>query len=453
MTVRTSPDRVTAADQGAGGGSGADSAERAARTHRGKPWRRPRPHALDGDLIVPTAKILLAVTDPFCAVFFRGQLSALAAAGAEVVLVTSPGEWAATMATEEGAEYRPVAMEREIAPLADLKAVLRLVRLLRQVRPDIVSAGTPKAALLVLAAASAARVPARVFVLHGLRSTTLTGLKGAVVRGAERLSATIATDVLCVSPSLRAEAVAQRIVEPEAARIIASGSCNGVDLERFRRAPRLIDAAQRFRESLGCGVDDVVVGYVGRLTREKGILELAEAWQLLRDGQTRLVFIGPDESGPEPAAALRLLRRDPRVHFTGALTDMPTAYAAMDLLVLPTWREGFGNVLIEAAAMALPVVASRVTGCVDAVADGETGILVPPRDPLALAEAVQQYIDRPDLRAAHGAAGRRRVEREFDSSLVWREQITFYSGLLQRSGRPSLRRPSAQPLPQPRIQA
>jgi glycosyltransferase involved in cell wall biosynthesis len=398
-------------------------------------------------------KILLSVTDPFCSVFFRGQLAALGAAGADVLLVTAPGEWARTIATEESAEYRPVPMEREIAPASDLRAVLTLIRLLRRERPDIVSAGTPKAALLLLVAAAAARIPVRIFVLHGLRSTTLSGAKRAVVVGAERLSARLATNVVCVSPSLREEAVAERIVDPASVTVVASGSCNGVDLALFHRTPRLLDAARRFRRNLGCGIDDTVVGFVGRLTCEKGLLELAEAWQLVRDSRTHLVIIGPDETGPECAAALRLLRRDRRVHFTGPLTDMPTAFAALDLLVLPTWREGFGNVLIEAAAMSLPVVASRVTGCVDAVVDGETGILVPPRDPLALADAIQEYIDRPDVRAAHGAAGRRRVEREFDSARVWQEQISFYNDVLRRSGRPVLEQQKAIPDPVRRVHA
>ncbi|MFW3170395.1 glycosyltransferase [Geodermatophilus sp. CPCC 206100] len=409
----------------------------------------PAPPAPGTDAVPGPPRILLAVTDPFCAVFFRGQLAALAAAGAEVTLVTSPGERARAIAAEEGARYCPVPMVREMAPLADLRALLTLVRLLRRLRPDVVCAGTPKAALLVLAAAAAVRVPDRLFVLHGLRSTTLSGLKRAVVRAAERTSARLATDVLCVSSSLRDEAAAEGLVQADRARVVGSGSCNGVDLERFRTGPLQVAAARRFRRGLGCGPEETLIGFVGRLTKEKGLLELAEAWQLVRDGRTRLVLIGPDESGPDCEPALRLLRRDPRVRFTGAIDDMPAAFAAMDLLVLPTWREGFGNVLIEAAAMSRPVIASRVTGCVDAVADGVTGTLVPPRDAVALADAIQEYLDRPDVRTAHGTAGRRRVEVLFDSRRVWQEHLELYDALLRRRGRPALLPSDDRSLPRP----
>jgi glycosyltransferase involved in cell wall biosynthesis len=394
-----------------------------------------------GDAMAPPAghrapvRILLGVTDEFCTILLRGQIPPLRAAGAEVMFVAGPGEWSRALALEEEVEYFPLPMEREMAPLADLRAVGHMIRLLRRVRPEVVNAGTPKAALLVLAAAAVVRTPVRILTLYGLRSVTLRGAKGALVRAAERLTASLATDVICVSPSLRDEATAARIPGAATAYIAGAGNCSGVDLEHFRSSPERLDEGRRFRQRLGYRDDDLVIGFVGRLTRDKGIVELQQAWAALDNDKARLVVIGPDESGPECEAAIRLLREDPRVRITGTVTDMRAAYAAMDLLVLPTWREGMGMVLLEAAAMSLPVVACRVTGCVDAVIDGTTGTLVPPRDAMALADAIRTYLSDPVTRAAHGRAGQHRVQREFGSRGVAERQIRLYDEILRRHGR------------------
>ncbi len=383
-------------------------------------------------------RILLAVTDPFSSVLIQGQAASLAGAGAEVGIVTSPGEWAQGLAEREDADYHPVVMRREIAPLSDLRACFALVRLLRRVRPDLVIAGTPKAALLTLAAAAIVRVPARVFWLLGLRSATLHGVKRLLVLAAERASGRLATDVLSVSASLRDEAVAAGIVDRGRTHTVGAGSCTGIDLERFCLGSEERRAAEEFRRDIGVGQDDTLIGFVGRMTRDKGLPELAEAWALVRGDRTRLVVIGPDEHEPECGPALCRLQADPCVRFTGTMADMLPAYAALDVLVLPTLREGFGVVLIEAAAMATPVVASRVTGCVDVVVHGETGTLVPPRDPVALARALRDYVGDPRLRAEHGAAGRRRVERLFDGRVVRRGHCELYDAILRRQGRPGL---------------
>ena len=153
--------------------------------------------------------------------------------------------------------------------------------------------------------------------------------------------------------------------------------------------------------------------------------ELTAAWRRLRAARPdlRLLIVGPFEERDAVGEERRELEADSRVHLTGLVDDMPAHYRAMDVLALPTYREGFPNAPLEAAAMAIPVVATRVVGCVDAVLDGETGTLVPPRDAEALAEALGTYLDSPELRVRHGEAGRGRVLAE----PIWRATLDLYA--------------------------
>jgi glycosyltransferase involved in cell wall biosynthesis len=228
--------------------------------------------------------------------------------------------------------------------------------------------------------------------------------------------------VLCVSHSLRDEALSAGIARAEKITVFLHGSGHGVDATgRFdpRATP---DARHEVRARFGIPRDAVVVGFVGRIVRDKGLVELVRAWELLRDRYPALHMLvagGFEPQDPVPPDVEAVLRNDARIHLAGWTTDTPPLYAAMDLLTLPTYREGFPNVPLEAGAMSLPVVATRVAGCVDAVEDGVTGTLVPPRDAAALASAIAAYIDDPALGNAHGQAGRDRVLRDFRREPLW----------------------------------
>ncbi|MEO7864137.1 MAG: glycosyltransferase, partial [Nitrospirales bacterium] len=165
--------------------------------------------------------------------------------------------------------------------------------------------------------------------------------------------------------------------------------------------------------------------------------ELADAWTFLRQEfpSLHLLLVGPVESGDQvPKEVEQRLRNDPRVHLVGEEWDILPVYAAMDILVLPTYREGFGIVLIEAAAMKLSIVATKVPGCIDAVLDGLTGTLIPPHDPQQLAAAVCRYLNDPELGRRHGQAARDRVLREFRPEDIWQAIHQEYLLCLQRKG-------------------
>jgi glycosyltransferase involved in cell wall biosynthesis len=242
--------------------------------------------------------------------------------------------------------------------------------------------------------------------------------------------------VLAVSHSIRTLAVCEGLCPADKVEVLLGGSVNAVDAGRFK--PPGEHARRAARTERGIPANATVIGFVGRLARDKGIVELGEAWRRLRgDRRLHLLLVGPeDATDPVPADVVADLRADPHVHFTGLDPDTPRLYAAMDVLALPTYREGFPQVALEAAAMGLPVVATSVSGCVDAVHDGLTGTLVPPRDVGALAGALQRYASDPSLRARHGEAARRRILREFRQDLMWEALAAEYRRLLALRRRP-----------------
>jgi glycosyltransferase involved in cell wall biosynthesis len=244
-----------------------------------------------------------------------------------------------------------------------------------------------------------------------------------LLAGSERVSCALAHRVICVSNSIREVALEEGLCDPRKITVLLGGSGNGVDAAgRFDPAALAEGARQRARERLGIPPTALVIGFVGRVVRDKGVVELAAAWTALRDEhpELHLLLVGPFEAqDPLPASVERVLRADARVHLAGMDWNTPPLYAAMDVVALPTYREGFPNVPLEAAAMRLPVVATRIPGCVDAVRDGVTGTLVAARDPGALANALRAYLRDPELRDRHGRAGRDRVLREFRSEAIW----------------------------------
>lgn len=382
-------------------------------------------------------RLLLAVTDPRSTVFLRGQIAAARAAGFEVALLCGPGEMARALAAAEGAHLVEIALARAMAPARDLAALVAITRALRRLRPHIVDAGTPKAGLLVLLAAWLARVPCRVHTLHGLRSETLHGPQKHVVTALTRLTCALAQRVICVSPSLARRAVATGASRARDVVVLGAGSANGLDLARFTASPASVQAAQALRAARGIPAGARVLGFVGRLARDKGVVELAAAWAELaaRFPDLHLVIAGaPDATDAVPADVMHALAADARVHQLGQLADPVPAYLLMDVLALPTYREGFGYALIEAAALEIPVVATRVTGCVDAVADGVTGTLVPPRDVTALTAAIAAYLEDPALRSRHGRAGRARVASAFGQQALWARLHREYLALAARAG-------------------
>ena len=389
--------------------------------------------------MAPTPIRLIHITTvPQSLFFVSGQAGYMKARGFEVHGLSSPGGHLSAFAASEGVDVEAIEMPRRITPLQDLIAISKISLSFRRLRPHIVHAHTPKGGLLGMLGAWVSRVPIRVYHLHGLPYLTATGWRRRLLMGSEYLSCKLAHRVICVSASVRAVAVDAGLCPADKIRVLLQGSCNGVDAAVRFNPSRLGDEVRNVtRRKYDIPCEATVVGFVGRLVRSKGIVELADAWSTLRQEFPRLhlLLVGPAEPGdPVPSEVERRLQNDPRVHLVGEEWDIPPVYAAMDFLILPTYREGFPIVLLEAAAMGLAMVATTVPGCVDAVQDGVTGTLVPPYDSRRLAAAVRGYLKDPELSRRHGEAARERVLRDFSDRAMWKAVHEEYVTLLKKQG-------------------
>jgi glycosyltransferase involved in cell wall biosynthesis len=371
--------------------------------------------------------------------FLRGQVAFMRARGVEPQGMASPGDFLDKFAERDHVPVKAVTMPRRITPLQDLLAIAQLWRVLSRVQPDIVQAGTPKGGLLGMIAASLAGVPVRIYHIRGLPLMSATGARRQLFRWTERISCGLADQVLCVSHSVREVVIEEGLCPPEKIATLRSGSGNGVDAAgRFSPERLGPDSRAAVRARYGIPDDAVVLGFVGRLIKKKGIVDLVEAWEQLRDAYPKLHLLvgGPfEEMDPVPAEVRARMEKDPRVHLVGWIDDTTPLYTAMDVFVFPTYfHEGFPNVPLEAAAMGLPVVATRIAGCTDAVEDGVTGTIVEPQDSSGLARAAKRYLDEPETRLRHGTAGRERVLREFRPELIWEALYQTYLRLLRAKG-------------------
>jgi glycosyltransferase involved in cell wall biosynthesis len=357
-----------------------------------------------------------------------GRLRTLREAGFRVTLVSGPGELLTRTAAQEGVESIAIPMRREMALLADLVSLARLWWLLYRLKPEMTEFSTPKAGLLGSIAAMLCGVPARVYFLRGLKLETCSGVKRRILLAAERLASACSHVVLCNSDSLRSEALALGLAPESKLRLLGSGSSNGVDVERFQPGP------SDLRARLGLPLHAHIVGFVGRLTRDKGLPELVEAFDaiLAAKPESHLLLVGwfdaaEDALGDDLRARIE---SHPRIHMTGYVADTAPYYRVMDVMVLPTWREGFPNVVLEAAASGIPVVTTLCTGSRDAVVPEVTGLLIPPGYPVAISEAVLQLLRNPERRCRMGLEARAWVLEHYVNGRVLGLAACYYKSLL-----------------------
>ena len=387
------------------------------------------------DVVAPL-RTVFAVTSSMAWVFFEKAVRTLREGGFDPILVSSPGDEAEQIAGSLGVRFAAVPMSREISPLSDLRCLWRFWRLLQRARPAITNVGTPKAGLLGGLAAWLAGVPCRIYTLHGLRLETTSGWKRTILRWTERVACSCAHRVICVSPSLRRRAVELKLVSADRTAVLGSGSSCGVDVQRF--SPQSVSLRRDcLAERLSLPNDAPVIGFVGRFTRDKGMAELVTAFGQLRQAwpKLHLLLVGDFEGGDPVSTDIRKqIETDSHIIRTGFVNDTAPYYGLMTALVLPTYREGFPVVSLEAQACGVPVVTTTATGAIDSILDGVTGFLVPVGDAPALAAKIDDLLRDAQLRDQMGRNGRALVVRNFRQETVAEALLDEYRRLLRGKG-------------------
>ena len=361
-------------------------------------------------------KLILGVTVGGSSRLLDGQAAYFRKQGYEVYLISQNHYKEPIFCNREGITHLPVDIVAEINPLKDLKSLVQIISHFKRIRPDIVNLGTPKMALLGLVSARLLSVKKRIYTCRGLRFETETGIKRKILIAMERLTVMMSHKVIYVSPSLTLSASRHGVFDKKKSIVINKGSSNGVDITAFDRSKiNQVKISQLKKEYKleNC----LVIGFVGRVTRDKGVYELVDAFESLYEKCPNLRLIMMGHIKCEEAFEQRF-RSHPGIIHIPFQENVPLYMSLFDIFVLPSWREGFPNVPIQASALELPVVVSDATGCVDSVNNNVNGLIFTVRDRESLQNALLYYIDNEHKRAEHGRDGLKWA-REFSQKSIW----------------------------------
>lgn len=347
----------------------------------------------------------------------------------DVILVAKDTGNLHQLAESEGVQYRDIDMRREISIFADLKSLVALIKLFRHERPDIVHANTPKGALLGLLAAWICRVPKRIYNVNGLRFETATGNLRRLLIAMEKIACACATKVIPQSNGV-AQVVRREHITRKPLKVILNGSGNGVDINYFN--PELNDVKVKAQE-IEDGFKGVSYVFVGRLVGDKGVNELVEAFCRLNTEHpdTRLHLVGGREEALDALRpeTIEKIETNFAIIEHGKQKDVRPFLSVSDVFVLPSYREGFPNVVLEAMAMSKPCITTDVNGATDAIDHGKTGFIIPKRDVDALYQTMATlYLDS-TLRTSMSKTARPRVAALFNRQDVWQATIDMYREL------------------------
>lgn len=373
-------------------------------------------------------KLFITTTIPLTFIFFKGQ-PRLWKEKFDVCAISSEPDELKQFAEEEGIRYKHIPMKREISLFTDVVSLLRWVWLLLKERPYIVHGNTPKASLLSMVAAWLTRRPVRIYMCHGLRYQGTEGRLRKLLMTMEKITCACATHVVSVSKGVANVMTQDGLCPKEKMRVVGYGSAGGVDIERYNPNP----IESNVRHELEIPEDGFVFTFVGRIVKDKGINELISAFNNINQKypNAHLLLVGPIESVQNPVdeSTFRTIEKNENIHAVGMQKDVRPYLKASDAFVLPSYREGFGMVLIEAGAMGLPCITTDITGCNEIIVPGENGAIIEPRNMKALRDEMEKWVSNPDMVKKMASNARNMVSERYDSRIVRDHYFEFYKSL------------------------
>lgn len=328
-----------------------------------------------------------------------------------------------------------VEMTRKITPWQDLKAVWQLFLFFKKEKPFIVHSHTPKAGTVGMLAAKLAGVPHRLHTVAGLPLLETTGNKRMLLNFVEKVTYTCANKVYPNSKGLMEIIMQEQFCEPKKLKVIGNGSSNGINTSYFDPKLFSVNDKQTLKNNLGIEPEDIVFVFVGRLVSDKGINELIQAFQKLskHTNRAKLLLVGSFESDLDPLSPETLLTisSNESVITAGFQNDVRPYFSISDVLVFPSYREGFPNVVLQAGAMGLPSIVSNINGCNEIIIEGENGMIIPVKDSDAIYEAMQKMVEDDIFKAQMQTQTRGMIVSRYQQQVVWEAILAEYKSLEQ----------------------
>ena len=373
-------------------------------------------------------KIIIGITHESSVNLLLGQLAHFKSLGYQTYLLAPYSTRSAAFCEKEGCEHLIINIEREIAPLKDLKTLFAIIKFFIKIKPDIINLGTPKVSLLGMIAGVITGVNKRIYTCRGFRFEQEIGLKRTLLSLMEKLAGKYAHKIICISPSLEKLSLELNVFSSKKTIVINKGSSNGIDLNRFNISNVTIQEVQDLKMKLNI-IDKFCYGFVGRLVDDKGINELYYSFEELykTESNIRLLLIGSiDELLIKDKEILKKIVSHPAIFYLGPQSNIPLYLSLFDVFVMPTHREGFGNTFLEAAAMGIPVIGTNVTGAKDAVCKDFNGILIEPKAISELTNAMQTLLISKEMRDKFSKNGLLWA-KNFDRNVMWEEINKLYN--------------------------
>jgi glycosyl transferase group 1 protein len=360
--------------------------------------------------------------------FLGGQFEYFRELGYELDVVCSKSPYLDPYAKQHNFGYREIPILRSINPIQDFKSIRQICHYIKDRQVGIVVGHTPKGGLLSMVAAWLMRVPKRVYFRHGLVYQTSSGLKRFILMSVDRIASLLATKIVCVSPSVLEQSIKDKLSPAHKQIVLGKGTCSGVDTQgKFNPQNINPEKMSLLKQKWGIDGSDWIVGYTGRLVRDKGIMELVDAFDLVKVNNPRLklLLVGMfEERDALPQEVQNRIKNDPQIVWTDFQNeDMEYFYAMMNVYVLMSYREGFPTGTLEAQSMGVPVITTRVTGCCDSIVEGETGVFVS-REPEELGKVIKAMSEGEITFSTERT--RSWVMDNFDNLRVWEEIKKLY---------------------------
>lgn len=371
--------------------------------------------------------VLHVVSVYFSLRYFIGkQFSYFSKKGYNMHVICSPSEYIDAYSKEQGFNYAVTSISRAFTLVEDIRSIIFICKYIKNNNIDIVVGHSPKGALLSMIAGRLCGLKKRIYFRHGLVYETSRGIKRAVLIAVDRVTSLCSTQIVCVSPSLLNVSIKDRLAPANKQLILGNGTCNGIDTS-YDFNPMCVDIASvnNLKKQYGIKDEDFVIGYSGRLVKDKGIVELVNAFKILSEaGNYKLLLAGPfEERDALPEEIKGEILSNPNIVYTGFIDGgMNIYYSLMDVYVLASYREGFPIGVLEAQAMEIPIITTKVTGCCDSIIDNVTGVFVT-HNPEDIADKIDRV--RKD-KLIDGREGRKWVVANFDSSIIWKEIEKLY---------------------------